>query len=127
MKQTFWAFFHVKNIILSFIYKLYNKVEVIVDMFFASGKNKEVLYKLMEYSNQQVVMNWYEDEQLTERNGFFFSSLRVEDNTLLFIKENEVKQTISLENYQTIEILPDFRDYFQLTNGTGTLQIYFPH
>lgn len=96
-------------------------------MFFASGKNKEVLYKLMEYSNQQVVMNWYEDEQLTERNGFFFSSLRVEDNTLLFIKENEVKQTISLENYQTIEILPDFRDYFQLTNGTGTLQIYFPH
>ncbi|MEK5442203.1 MULTISPECIES: hypothetical protein [unclassified Fredinandcohnia] len=96
-------------------------------MFFASGKNKEVLNMLMEYANQQVVINWYEDGQLIERNGFFFSSLCVEGNTLLFIKENEVKQTISLINYQTIEILPDFRDFFQLTNGTHILQIYFPH
>ncbi len=127
MKQTFWAFFYVKNIILSFIYRLYNKVEVIVDMFFASRKNNDMLHKLMEYTNQQVVMNWYEDEQLIERNGFFFSCLRVEDNTLHFIKDNEVKQTISLKNYQTIEILPDFRDFFQLTNGAHILQIYFPH
>jgi hypothetical protein len=127
MKQTFWAFFHVKNIILSFIYKLYNQVEVIVDMFFASRKNNDVLHKLMEYTNQQVVMNWYEDGQLIERNGFFFSCLRVEDNTLHFIKDNEVKQTILLMNYQTIEILPDFRDFFQLTNGARSLQIYFPH
>nr|WP_304219814.1 hypothetical protein [Fredinandcohnia onubensis] len=117
----------MKNIILSFIYRLYNKVEVIVDMFFASRKNNDMLHKLMEYTNQQVVMNWYEDEQLIERNGFFFSCLRVEDNTLHFIKDNEVKQTISLKNYQTIEILPDFRDFFQLTNGAHILQIYFPH
>ncbi|MFD1777472.1 hypothetical protein ACFSFW_02095 [Fredinandcohnia salidurans] len=96
-------------------------------MFFASKKNNEVLHKLMEYTNQQVVMNWYEDEQLIERNGFFFSYLQVEDNTLHFIKDNEVKQTISLKNYQTIEILRDFRDFFQLTNGAHILQIYFPH
>ncbi|RFB16836.1 hypothetical protein DZB84_10600 [Bacillus sp. HNG] len=96
-------------------------------MFFASGKNKELVQKLLTYGNQQVVVNWYEDEQLIARDGFFFSYIQVEDGLLIFMKDQIMKQKVPLANYETIEILPDFRDFFQLTNKSESLQIYFPH
>lgn len=92
-----------------------------------SNKNKEILHKLLQYGNQQVVMNWYEDEQLIAREGFFFSSIQIEVDLLIFIKNHEIKQKILLTSYETIEILPDFRDFFQLTSSSEVLHIYFPH
>ncbi|MEH7224421.1 hypothetical protein V7112_11500 [Bacillus sp. JJ1566] len=92
-----------------------------------SGKNNEVLKKLVKYGHQQVVVNWYEDELLIARDGFFFTHIQIEDDFLIFMKDHEAKQIITLSNYETIEILPDFRDFYQLRNDTETLHIYFPH
>ncbi|WP_010283815.1 hypothetical protein [Bacillus timonensis] len=96
-------------------------------MFFASGKNKEAFEKLFQYGNQQVVLNWYEDELLIGRDGFFFTHLLIENGSLIFRKGNKEKQTILLVTYKSFEIVPDFRDFYQLTNETELLQIYFPH
>ncbi|MEH7388315.1 hypothetical protein V7147_23380 [Bacillus sp. JJ1521] len=96
-------------------------------MCFESGENKEVLQKLLKYESQQVVVNWYEDELLTARDGFFFSHIQREDDLLIFMKEHQVKQIIPLSNYETLETLSDFRDFFQLTNRIEVLHIYFPH
>lgn len=88
---------------------------------------KTIKKSLEQYSNRQVVLNYYIDEELVQRDGLDFQSIIVTDREIKFLNDEKVKATIDLSQYKTFEASKEFfKNYFALKNGTSTLGIYFP-
>lgn len=82
---------------------------------------------LQPYQNRQVVLNYYVDEELIQRDGFDFQSIIVDDDEIKFLSDNNIKASINLTQYNTFETSKEFfKNYFDLKNGTSILSIYFP-
>ncbi len=81
------------------------------------------------YKDRQVVLNFYEDEDvLFQRDGFHFHSLEFlsESEELLFTKMDGSCCTITIKNYSDRYIDSQFPNYFVLRNGSERMDIYFP-
>ena len=82
---------------------------------------------LTEYQNRQVILNYYLDEEmLYKRDGFHFSSIRLDNSSLEFTKKDGSKIIISLGEYTNHYINTDFTNYFTFRNSDKRLEIYFP-
>lgn len=82
---------------------------------------------LQSYQNRQVVLNYYVDEELIQRDGFDFQSIIVNDDVIKFISDNTINGTINLTQYKTFETSKEFfKNYFDFKNGPNILSIYFP-
>ncbi|MGX6445026.1 hypothetical protein ACWM35_17580 [Neobacillus sp. K501] len=89
-------------------------------------KAVNILSRLTNYQNQQVILNYYQDDLLQDRDGFNTQTIKLENNQLIFIKQNGKNITINLKTYPKIQINPDFQNYYTLQNNTDRLEIYFP-
>ena len=79
------------------------------------------------YSNRQVVLNYYnEEDYLWKRDGFHFYSLQILNDQLIFLKKDGKFLTISLSYYENIVRNNDFQNYFLLWKDMERLEIYFP-
>ncbi|MFS0863254.1 hypothetical protein [Fredinandcohnia sp. 179-A 10B2 NHS] len=95
-------------------------------MFLESGRNRENLNQLLQHRNQQVIINWYEDEMLYKRDGFFFTELLHKSKQLVFMKG--CVELLSLLLPDEIEVSSDFRNFYKLSEtSTKVIQIYFPY
>jgi hypothetical protein len=82
---------------------------------------------LETYQNRQVILNYYQDEELLiQRDGFFFQSIKYTKESLSFLKINGTTISINLKEYPTNFINTDFQNYYTLRNQTDKLEIYFP-
>ena len=82
---------------------------------------------LNQYKNRQAVLNYYEDEELVQRDGLDFESIHVTDDEIQFLIGEKVKESIDLSKYKTFERSTEFfKNYFELKNGVNILRIYFP-
>ncbi|MCH1626360.1 hypothetical protein [Fredinandcohnia quinoae] len=97
-------------------------------MFSEFGKGEKLVETFIQYKNRQVVLNWYEDDALIRREGFFFSKIVDDGKAVIFINnDNKFHFSIPYEEYTSIRILSDFRDFYQLSDQLHFLEIYFPH
>ena len=82
---------------------------------------------LNQYKNRQAVLNYYEDEELVQRDGLDFETIVVTDDEIQFLIGEKVKEAINLSKYQSFESSKEFfKNYFELKNGINILRIYFP-
>ncbi|MDM5330206.1 hypothetical protein [Neobacillus sp. CF12] len=82
---------------------------------------------LTNYQNRQVILNYYQDEDLLyKRDGFYFHTIKVTEIAIIFTKEDGPDFTINRKDYPHAYINTDFPNYFILKNNTDVLQIYFP-
>ncbi|MBT2687203.1 hypothetical protein J7I93_03290 [Bacillus sp. ISL-47] len=77
------------------------------------------------YQNCQVILNYYEDGLLSNREGFHFSFLKISGDCLSFYKNNEKCFTISLKEFPLRNICSDFQHYFIFHNNKDRVEIYF--
>lgn len=77
------------------------------------------------YQNRQVILNFYEEELLWKRDGFYFNSLEFKNGCLVFIKNNEVCYTLSLETLPIRNSCSDFEHYFIFRNERDRVEMYF--
>jgi hypothetical protein len=90
-------------------------------------KRLEDLSILEEYHNRQTVLNYYHDDDfLWKRDGFYFQSIVLTDEDLIFRKENESIITIPLKGYTSFTINSDFQNYYFFRSGSDRLELYFP-
>jgi hypothetical protein len=90
-------------------------------------KQIDGLQVLEIYQNRQVILNYYQDEELLiQRDGFFFHSIKQTIDSLTFFKNDGTTQSINLKEYPTNFINTDFQNYYTLRNQTDKLEIYFP-
>ncbi len=82
---------------------------------------------LQTYQNRQVILNYYQDEELLiKRDGFHFHSIKQTKDILTFFKNDGTTHTINLKEYPTNNINTDFQNFYTLRNQTDKLEIYFP-
>ncbi|WP_077214847.1 hypothetical protein [Bacillus dakarensis] len=85
------------------------------------------LETLTQYQNRQVVLNYYEEDCLYDRQGFNFKRIMVTRDNLTFIKhDGSPEQKILLKEYPEKYIKDDFRNYYTIKNGENRIDIYFP-
>jgi hypothetical protein len=85
------------------------------------------LSTLTTYQNRQVILNYYQDDDLLyKRDGFNFLSIQLTDSTLLFLKKDGTIEAIDLKDYQYTCINTDFQNYYTFKNDFERLEIYFP-
>jgi hypothetical protein len=89
-------------------------------------KNK-IKGMLSTLRNRQVVLNFYEEEALIQREGFNFNFIEVADTQLFFYKENKLIYSINLLDYNTFTISNEFKNYIKLSiDIENWLELYFP-
>ncbi|MGC5325257.1 hypothetical protein [Brevibacillus sp. SYSU BS000544] len=81
---------------------------------------------IQKYKQRQVVLNFYEDEALANREGFPFDYIVVTESSVQFFRGDQCRYAIDREVYPAFHVLPDFKNYFSLTNDQSRIEIYFP-
>jgi hypothetical protein len=85
------------------------------------------LSMLAYYQNRQVILNYYQDEDLLyKRDGFYFHTIKVTEIAIIFTKKDGPDITIDRKDYPHAYINTDFQNYYTLKNNTDVLEIYFP-
>ena len=85
------------------------------------------LAALTNYQNRQVILNYYQDEDLLyKRDGFYFVCIQLTNSALIFVKNDGISITIELKDYPQFSINTDFQNYYTLKNNQNVLEIYFP-
>lgn len=97
--------------------------------FKSMEKTIQQLSILGNYRNRQVILNYYQEDCLWERDGFEFCSLRVKNGDLVFEKLNNKKPLmIPTQPYHKYVKNGQFPNYYILygLNSGDRLEIYFP-
>lgn len=81
---------------------------------------------LTRYCHRQAVLNFYDDDELLNRDGFFFENIKITDNKILFLNNGLTKAEINLIPFTTFAASNEFKDYYVLKNEISTIEIYFP-
>ncbi|MGP3560219.1 hypothetical protein [Geobacillus sp. BK01] len=88
----------------------------------------EVLALFARYTNRQVVVNFYEDDELVARDGFFFDYMERSDQVLTFFKNGQARLSIPLADYPDHHVLKSFSRYYRLEHSCfrRAVELYFP-
>lgn len=80
------------------------------------------------YKDRQVIVNYYEDDELLVKDGFNFECIELKNNEIHFIKEGNTVFSISLDEFPHFKVLDDFKNFYSLSSiqGKDEYQIYFP-
>lgn len=94
----------------------------------ASGMEKvKDLPILTKYSNRQVIVNIYSDEDyLEERHGFHFHTVAVTENRIAFSRKGKHDFYIPIKKSARLYENDDFQHFYILRIGSKRLEIYFP-
>ncbi|MEH6991696.1 hypothetical protein V7075_03190 [Neobacillus drentensis] len=90
-------------------------------------KQLNSLSALSNYQNRQVILNYYQDEDMmVKRDGFHFQSIQGTESAIIFTKIDGTLVKIDIKDYPHACINTDFQNYFTLRNHENHLDIYFP-
>ena len=92
------------------------------------GMEKQVrdLTILCDYKNRHVILNYYYEEELIDRDGISFNEIYVHHGTIYFIKNRKRIVTINSKKYRNILIGEDFQNYYIMRRDKNRIDIYFP-
>lgn len=85
-----------------------------------------ILKHLRQFKNRQVVINFYDDEELIKRDGFYFGEIDSKGSNLVFKNDSNLLCSLDLSKYFHFKISGDFKDYFVLSRGKRWVELYFP-
>ncbi|MBB6282519.1 hypothetical protein [Geobacillus subterraneus] len=86
----------------------------------------DLLSLLTEYRHRQVVVNFYEEDELVARDGFFFDGIERSDGLLSFIKDGRIRWSIPLDDYPSYEAVHDFPRHYRFYGQHRAVELYFP-
>jgi hypothetical protein len=85
-----------------------------------------MLNDLVKYKERQTIINTYCDEELVNRSGFYFDKIKLENNSILFMKDRILLVQIDLPTHSTIRKDHQFPNYYVVESDFTVIEIYFP-
>lgn len=82
---------------------------------------------LESFSDRQVVINTYIEEELLDKTGMFLDNIETNEESVNFLRNKEIIYTIDRKKYPNFKHLEDFNNYYEFSNDKDRLEIYFPH
>lgn len=84
------------------------------------------LYSLNQFKNQQVIINFYEKDELIQREGLFFESIQIVNRQIQFSKGGTIVLSLPFGEYMNFTQRTEFKDYYSLEKGSKRVELYFP-
>jgi len=82
---------------------------------------------LSRFANGQTVINTYEEDELVERDGLHFDSLRFRGERLEIYRDGGIVKTVVVRPTATFVTLAGFKDHYAFLDGNSRIEVYFPH
>ena len=76
-------------------------------------------------SNCQVVVNTYSDDELINRDGFWFEQIVEDHGFLHFVKLGAILLSIEVEG-RILTKEPVFKNFYTINENKQRIEIYFP-
>ncbi|HJV44358.1 MAG TPA: hypothetical protein VJ824_01400 [Bacillota bacterium] len=83
------------------------------------------IQKLHHLGQCQVILNFYEDDMMIEREAFFFEDMVITDEQIRFNRKNQTAFHLDLSPYSKLEVLGMFKNYFALRTPNKRVELYF--
>jgi len=84
------------------------------------------LISFEKYRDRQVILNYYEeDDFLWRREGFHFTSIKVDHEQIIF-KRKQGAVIVSLEEFPNVLKNHDFLNFYTFYDLNRRLEMYFP-
>ncbi|MBP2239676.1 hypothetical protein J2Z40_000229 [Cytobacillus eiseniae] len=84
------------------------------------------LQVLRQFQNKQVVINYYEKDELVRREGFFFINIEMKEGSIHFIREKNKDFILSIHDDFQFTQQSEFKHYYFLENTDERVELYFP-
>lgn len=84
------------------------------------------LQSLSQFKNQQVIINFYEEDELVQREGLFFESIRIGDCRIQFCNEGIIIFALPFDGCMNFTQRTDFKNYYFLEKDNNRVELYFP-
>lgn len=83
---------------------------------------------LQLFHHRQVVINFYDDDELVDRVGFHFDTMTIDTMEVRFIKNDTSIYTLQLNNDMKFVATTEFKNHYRfLQEGTAKrIDLYFP-
>lgn len=81
---------------------------------------------LYMYDHRQVIINIYDEDELSQRDGFYFEKVQLTEEMLTFIINEHNSFVIEIVESARLYKDNSFQNFFVLENGTRQIEIYFP-
>jgi hypothetical protein len=85
-----------------------------------------MINELVKYKDRQTIINEYHDEELVNRSGFHFDTIKTNNNSILFMKDSILLLQIELPAYSTMRKDNQFPNYYVVEWDLTVMEIYFP-
>jgi len=89
--------------------------------------SEQVNEVLERFTNRQVVINTYEEEELVERDGLHFDRLLFTGRQLEVYRNGSVVKSVPVRPSATFAALAGFKDHYAFMDGESRIELYFPH
>jgi hypothetical protein len=86
----------------------------------------EGLKKLKQFANRQVIINFYEDDGLQDRVGFFYDYLELDNTNLVFFKDQKIRYSLDVSGFEKFMLMGTFKHHYGLIKGDQRVELYFP-
>ncbi|WP_102275254.1 hypothetical protein [Cytobacillus massiliigabonensis] len=84
-----------------------------------------IINSLIQFKNQQVIINFYEEDELIQREGLFFESIQIVDYQVQFSKGGIIVFSLSFEGYMKFSQRTEFKNYYSLEKDSQRVELYF--
>lgn len=85
-----------------------------------------MLNELLKFKNRQTIINEYNDEELIKRWGFFLDEMKMNQNSLVFIKNGIHLLEIGLPAHSSVRKDGSFSNLYTIGWDLIRIEIYFP-
>ena len=82
---------------------------------------------LGNFTNRQVVINTYVQDELVERDGLHFASIKMGSNRLELWRNDRIVKSIRIGPSASFVALAGFKDHYAFVDGEVRTELYFPH
>lgn len=82
---------------------------------------------LGRYANRQAVINTYEEDEMVERDGLHFDSMRFKGDRLEIYRNGGVVKTVAVRPEASFVTLSGFKDHYAFLDGDLRIEVYFTH
>lgn len=95
-------------------------------LFIIGNKINFLIFLGLLFKNQQVIINFYEEGELIQREGLFFESIHIADHQIQFSKGGKIVLTLPFGGYMNFSHRSEFKNYYSLEKGNKRVELYFP-
>lgn len=88
-------------------------------------KREQLIDEIKNYKNREVIFNFYQNEELEKREYVKFETIKIENEKLICIKNNQTVFELFVPNYACFQNEATFSRFYSISYEEYLIEIFF--